>query len=437
MSKFSFNKLFFINIFIFSLIIWISKSQAQWTQTNEPSHTDVDALLNSGNYLFAGLGDGSMNGGGVYLSTNNGSTWSAESNGLNEAAYGSDTMDVYSICTIGNRIITGTYYGGTFLSDNYGQSWTQSFQGLTNSNGQPLGVIAFAVKDTNVFAASTSGGVYVSGNQGNSWTAVQSPLNSFGSPTEISAFAVKGTILFASSFANGIFKTTDNGNKWITDNTGLPTTGGNITTIYGLAAKGTFLFCATAQGVYRSSDNDSSWSPVVEDTSAICITATNAGVFAGTYSDGVLFSADSGNTWTAINKGLNGPALNVSAITVSGNYLIAGTGSDGIWRRPLSDLVTSVNTNKDNFPVTFKLDQNYPNPFNPSTIISYALPESGIVTLNIYNLLGQKIQTLIDERQNAGTHNFTFNASNLASGVYIYVLNSGSFTAAKKLILLK
>ena len=88
-------------------------------------------------------------------------------------------------------------------------------------------------------------------------------------------------------------------------------------------------------------------------------------------------------------------------------------------------------------PLTFELHQNYPNPFNPSTVISYQLPINSSVNLKVYNLLGQEVATLVNEQKKPGNYEVSFNGSNLASGVYIYRLEAGTFTALKKLMLVK
>ena len=88
-------------------------------------------------------------------------------------------------------------------------------------------------------------------------------------------------------------------------------------------------------------------------------------------------------------------------------------------------------------PVKFDLKQNYPNPFNPRTMISYQLPMTNEVELSIYNLLGQKVITLVSERQKAGHHQVEWNASGFASGVYYYQLVAGEFREVKKMILLR
>jgi hypothetical protein len=105
---------------------------------------------------------------------------------------------------------------------------------------------------------------------------------------------------------------------------------------------------------------------------------------------------------------------------------------------------TSVKDGNSNLPKEFSLSQNYPNPFNPSTEIQYSIPKNGMVTLQIYNLLGQVVSTLVNREQKAGSYTVNFDASNLpagrqglASGIYMYRIQSGSFSLTKKMTLLK
>jgi hypothetical protein len=88
-------------------------------------------------------------------------------------------------------------------------------------------------------------------------------------------------------------------------------------------------------------------------------------------------------------------------------------------------------------PTNFSLSQNYPNPFNPTTIISYSIPKSAVVTLKVYDVLGKEIAILINGNQNVGTYNVSFDASHFSSGVYFYQLMSGNYTSIKKMIILK
>ncbi|MBI5473560.1 MAG: T9SS type A sorting domain-containing protein [Ignavibacteriae bacterium] len=106
--------------------------------------------------------------------------------------------------------------------------------------------------------------------------------------------------------------------------------------------------------------------------------------------------------------------------------------------------VTSVSTITDVGPATYALGQNYPNPFNPSTQITYTLPWQGFVTLKVYNLIGQQVATLVNGEQGAGAHTVVWNAdrastqtATLAGGVYFYRLQAESFSAVKRMVLLK
>ena len=98
--------------------------------------------------------------------------------------------------------------------------------------------------------------------------------------------------------------------------------------------------------------------------------------------------------------------------------------------------VTAVNE-PDATPREFELEQNYPNPFNPTTAISYQLSAVSKVTLKVYDVLGREVATLVDGEMNAGMHEVTFDASRLASGIYLYQVRAGAFTATRKLLLLK
>ena len=123
---------------------------------------------------------------------------------------------------------------------------------------------------------------------------------------------------------------------------------------------------------------------------------------------------------------------------LSGKYL---------YRLKQVDLDGSVNYSKIvevdlGLPKNFALEQNYPNPFNPSTTIRFALPTSPRVTIKLYNALGQQVANIMNSELDAGIHETTFNASQLSSGVYFYMLeahgtNGSTFSATKQLILMK
>jgi hypothetical protein len=102
------------------------------------------------------------------------------------------------------------------------------------------------------------------------------------------------------------------------------------------------------------------------------------------------------------------------------------------------DEVTGViQTSSTLQPTKFMLEQNFPNPFNPSTTINYTLNQSGIVTLKVYNLLGQEVRTLVNGFQNAGSYHTMFDAQGLSSGIYFYRLQSPNSIQTRKMILLQ
>jgi hypothetical protein len=102
-----------------------------------------------------------------------------------------------------------------------------------------------------------------------------------------------------------------------------------------------------------------------------------------------------------------------------------------------NQLPTGLESLTDAEPGAFALHQNFPNPFNPSTTIEFALAKQEYVTLKIYNLTGELVAVLLEEQQPAGTHRVYWNASAIASGVYMYRLQAGSFVQSKKLVLMR
>jgi hypothetical protein len=100
-------------------------------------------------------------------------------------------------------------------------------------------------------------------------------------------------------------------------------------------------------------------------------------------------------------------------------------------------VIVEVRDESDNIPSGFKLYGNYPNPFNTTTTIEYSLPSAGNVNLEIYNLLGQKVATLVDGWTDAGRHSVNWDASSYSSGIYFYKLTVGDKVFTRRMILLK
>jgi hypothetical protein len=203
---------------------------------------------------------------------------------------------------------------------------------------------------------------------------------------------------------------------------------------------------------------------------------------------GLYHSSDGGQNYTAVEGNLegtggNGPSLRTTTIvpTGSGSIYLVGTsiglystkvlnGGSTVWTKEGTDVIGNVVveqiTSRDaddqvavgthgrgvfigtrtpsaveeqyvSTPNTFELEQNYPNPFNPSTTIEYTLPTSGHVLLKIYDVTGREVAVLVNDQISAGTHQVNFNAQKLPSGVYVYQLETGSYKAQRKLMVLK
>jgi hypothetical protein len=163
------------------------------------------------------------------------------------------------------------------------------------------------------------------------------------------------------------------------------------------------------------------------------------------YGPGVNNAAASGSVGINVAPGGSGnitsitPGANCTATTSSTttcNDAVPYTNlTNGLWYR-FCDL-TGVNPISNTVPSVFSLEQNYPNPFNPTTNIKFGIAKSGLVKLVIYDILGRVVQTVVNEFKEAGTYKVDFDASKLASGVYFYKLESGDFTAVKKMLLVK
>ncbi len=123
------------------------------------------------------------------------------------------------------------------------------------------------------------------------------------------------------------------------------------------------------------------------------------------------------------------------------SYLVNtnGTARPALWwlAQYIKDNPVGVKETASGTPTEYKLEQNFPNPFNPTTNIRYSIIKASKVTLKIYDILGREVKTLVNTEQAPGQYTVMFDAQNLSSGVYFYQLNAGSFTATKKLMLLK
>jgi len=145
---------------------------------------------------------------------------------------------------------------------------------------------------------------------------------------------------------------------------------------------------------------------------------------------GSAYTRDNGATWAIVDHASHGKAAFVSA-SVGWSW----GGADTIYR--WTDPTVPVRDESSHWPDHIELSQNYPNPFNPSTTIRYMLPEKSHATLTVSSTLGQQVVTLVEGEMEAGYHEVKFDASHLASGVYLYRLQAAGFVQARKLILMK
>jgi len=161
----------------------------------------------------------------------------------------------------------------------------------------------------------------------------------------------------------------------------------------------------------------------------------------------IELSTDDGNSWISIANSIstangvyidtvqNFPSLFCRVkITDAANSALYDISDTSFTIDLASDVTEEYN---NHIPNDYQLSQNYPNPFNPSTLISFGIPESGLVSLKIYNLLGEEVRTLINNFKTAGTYRIEFNGIGLPTGVYLYRLQTTSFVDTKKMLLIK
>ena len=410
---------------------------ASWSWNAFPI-TTVNALAVSDKILFAGTEEG------VSLSTTDGTSW-LQTSGPNPSGIG--FTNVISMAVSGANLFaagcTAQMYGcsfGIYLSTTGGMSWSQVGHPPTAGSKWSGPQLCLVASGTNLFAGGL--GVYLSTDEGSSWKAVNDGLPMAKDDTSryetITSLAWSRAILVA-GMADGVFLSTNGGANWT--QTGLHEG------VNALAVVGENIYAGTdTAGIFRTTDNGAIWSNVndglpkspLDTTKYIPITILfphGTILFAGSPSNGVFLSNNNGSNWTGFNTGLTN--TNVTSLEVCGTNLFAGTYGSGVWRRPLSEMITSVGPQAVTLPQEFLLSHNYPNPFNPSTTIKFELPKSSRVRLSVYDILGREVSMLVNERKDAGVHEVKFDGSDLASGVYFYRLQAGDYVGTKKLLLMK
>lgn len=383
-----------------------------------------------------------------------------------EIVSGTEYLNINRIQTDQNIMYLGTGGYGLWKSTTASAPWDK----YDYSNGlEAVNVRAVLLNGQNIFAASEKG-VYKSSDNGVSWTLINDPIPY---PETHDLIAVGGKIIKAC--ANGLSVSEDGGSNWTLNpnvlgpifglgaSDGFVYAGGGPTYIsgdggstwikhvwddsgYGLSSAWKFThtegitFASVSQkGVYAD-PGAGDWTPRntgIESLNSVDIDSQDSTIVVAARLDGIFLSEDLGFTWTNISGGI--PNVFANCVNIFGGYIYAGVGTSGVhglYRMPLPGTPVALER-EDELPASYALNQNYPNPFNPSTKISFELPEQSNVKLEIYDVLGRKVATLVDKLLSAGYYNRSWDASSFPSGTYFYKLETNNFTYTKKMLVLK
>lgn len=319
-----------------------SNNGISWTASNDGlSHFAVSSIIVSGNNCFLGTIRG-----GVYLSTNNGISWSSINNGLTD-------LRVTSLTFNGNNFYAGTANSGVFVTTNNGISWSQINSGLTHTNVNAI------ISDGNNLYAGTNGGIFYSDNGGANWVEINNGIPAFA--RSINTLIKSGSKLFAGSYGGGVFYSTDNGSNWTAVNNGL-----TYPYIQSFIISGNNIFAGTrGAGVFISSNDGANWSAINNGLTGNFIMnlfISGIDLFAGT-NGGVFKSTNNGNNWDSANQGF--PAFSsdfyLSSIAVNDTgHIFVSSGSFGVFRSTdngdswydvangITSAVNSLDINKSN-----------------------------------------------------------------------------------------
>ncbi|HZV12342.1 MAG TPA: T9SS type A sorting domain-containing protein, partial [Candidatus Kapabacteria bacterium] len=394
-----------------------TNSGVSWVLANAGlDHETVPSLAVVGNTLFASHPE--EPGASVMLTKDNGDTWF-------ESKYFPDSTD---ILVSNNKVLLGGGGRGIKRSVDTGKSWNFIDSGITSG----VWIDAIAMDGDSSIFDFYFGSFYRSIDAGISWVALNnSGIRGF---QEFPALLLRGNNVYEAAQYSGFIRSTDFGTTWMNVSDSNLQNGTNA-----LTANDEYVFAGGRVGIFRSSDSGASWVAVnkgLNDSNITALFANGETIYAGTVFGEIYFSPDNGNHWGNVSDGLRSGS--VTSFAICNGYLFEGGTSSGVWRRPLSEMITSVNERPVNvLPVQLNLQQNYPNPFSAATTISYTLPQSADVTLKIFNMLGEEVSTPVSGKENMGTHNISFDASLLPMGVYFYRLQSGILTAEKKMFVVR
>ena len=259
--------------------------------------------------------------GGVFKSTDNGDSWYRYNDGI-------DLSEIINI-----QIINGSYYAvvkdGIYKLDTANNKWVKTYYEPKTS------FTAISITDSAIYAGLEYSGILKSTDNGSTWDTVNNGLStSPGHYPGINSLAVLGNFVYAGTNVNGVYRSTDGGANWSQFNNGFSSL---IT--YGMAFKDSSIYLATNDGFYKTGLNDSSWNQL-NNSYAYSFFFYDGGIFLGQYSN-IIKSYDEGQTWESVSDGYN--SRDIYSLAVNDNYMFAASADGGVWRRPLSEVITSVN----------------------------------------------------------------------------------------------
>jgi hypothetical protein len=378
----------------------------------------INGLLAVGSDVYA-AGDGQ----GFFRTTDFGATWTEINNGIAWNA------GWFCFAQVGSEILGGTGSGLLYRSGDRGDNWTLSNTGYTLTNA-----FDFFVEGTTVYATG-SGGIAKSTDGGLSWSAL--PANFSIGQVGLAIWKSGVNVLVATNSV--VKRSTNSGDTWDASVAGLPGFGG----FGGFAEQGSTIFVAGSFGVHRSTDGGATWnnsSSGLGTASARTLAQYGTDLYVGT-TVGVFKSTDQGFNWNPENGGLPTPAIGVYKFAVSLNpHLLAGSDRNSAFSLPLGP--TSVAELGGTLPEALALGQNYPNPFNAGTRIDFSVHQAGDVKLEIFNVLGQRVVTLVEGHLKPGNYQLAWDGTDgvgnaVPSGTYLYRLKAGNLIESKRMNLLK
>jgi len=369
--------------------------------------------------------------GGVFRTTNGGSTWDSVGRGAIGTAtiLTMDALDANTAFVAPYSASAGTIYRTT----NGGAIWTNVFS-------QTGGIIA-GIR----MKSSTEGyavGIPVAGkwtvikttNGGSNWTHLPNEPPQVGDESATLGIDLTGNTLSFGTDNGKIYRSTDLGTTWTSDSIS-----GNSVNALHFNSSSTGLAGFDNGITDRSTNSGVSWdSGGTAGSGAVNCISGLANEYWAIIGSSISYTHDTGKTWTYATPGFHGiiPLQAVSftsAASAVNGWAVGQSGTILHYKRQ----VTGVLPGGQSLPTSFKLEQNYPNPFNPITRIQYELPTTEHVVLAIYDLLGRNVLTIVNQKQNAGIHFANVDGTHLSSGVYFCRMQAGNFNDTKKIVLLK